>query len=119
MIDDDAIFRWSGDEEFLTDNFTGVVMTLLDGWTFWIEDQPSKHRFRFTQGLILTDPSGTDPLGTPTNVVWSLSEQAVSNVVTVDTGGTALTAQQTKDAMTLATVEAIASGSLEARQEDL
>ncbi len=89
FIDDDAIFTWSGAEEFITASFTGVVMFMLDGWTIWTEDQPSQHKFRFTEGLILVS-GGANPLGSPDNVTWSLSEQAVSSVteVTSTTGAT-------------------------------
>jgi hypothetical protein len=78
-IDQDAVFTWSGDEEFITDNRTGVVLIMQDGWQLWTENQGSKHRFRITQGLVLDSASG-DPLGSPTNIVWSLAEQSVSSI---------------------------------------
>ncbi len=84
FIDDDAIFTWTGAEEFLTDNFTGVVLILQNGWTIWTEDQGSQHKFRMTEGLVL-DSLGANPLGAPLLITWSLSEQAVSNVSNLNT----------------------------------
>lgn len=81
FIDNDAIFSWSGNETYdpVSGATTGVVMNMLDGWTLWTANQGSTHRFRIVSGLVLVSGGG-DPLGTPTNITWSLSEQAVSNV---------------------------------------
>jgi len=81
-IDDNTMFTWSGFDEFATGTFTGIVMKMLDGWTIWTEDQGAKHRFKITNGLIITDPPGGDPFGTPTNIVWSIAEQSVSALLT-------------------------------------
>lgn len=80
-IDQDKISIASGNETYdpASGATTGVVLTMQDGWTLWTEDQGAKHRLRITAGLVL-DSVGGDPLGTPTNIVWSVSEQAVSNV---------------------------------------
>lgn len=85
-IDLNAIFSWSGNEIYdpVTGATTGVVMNMQNGWTLWTANQGSKHRFRITSGLIL-DSAGGDPLGTPTNIVWSLAEQSVSNVTGLGT----------------------------------
>lgn len=86
FIDDDAIFTWTGAEEYITNTETGVVMIMQNGWTIWTEDQGVKHRFEINRGLIIDSIAG-DPLGTPTNIIWSLAEQAVSAVTTVAGGG--------------------------------
>lgn len=96
-IDLNAIFSWSGNEIYdpVTGATTGVVMNMQNGWTLWTANQGSKHRFRITSGLIL-DSAGGDPLGTPTNIVWSLAEQSVSNVSnlsTLETGQTNIEAK--------------------------
>jgi len=80
-IDLDRIFIWSGYEEYQTGTFTGVVMTMQNGWTLWTAPQGSEHRLRITQGIVL-DSAGGDPIGMPTNIVWSLSEQSVSALLT-------------------------------------
>lgn len=85
-IDDDQMFSWSGLDEYETGTFTGIVLKMLNGWTLWTEDQGAKHRFKITQGLVITSPPGGDPLGTPTNVVWSVSEQSVSALLTAGGG---------------------------------
>lgn len=75
-IDNDKLFTWSGFEEYQPNTYSGVIM-IMQGWTIWALDQPSKHRIRFTQGLILDSLQG-DPFGTPDNVIWSVAEQSVS-----------------------------------------
>jgi len=82
FIDDDQMFSWSGLDEFQTGVFTGIVLKMLDGWELWTEDQGAKHRFQITQGLVITDPPGGDPFGTPTNIIWSVAEQSVSALLT-------------------------------------
>jgi len=89
-IDEDKIQVFSGLDEFITGNFTGVVMKMQDGWEIWTEDQGSKHRFIITQGLIITEPAGGDPMGTPTNIVWSVAEQTVSALLASTGGATTL-----------------------------
>jgi len=87
LIDDNQMFSWSGLDEFQSGVFTGIVMKMLDGWEIWTLDQGAKHRFRITQGLIVTDPPGGDPFGTPTNIIWSVAEQSVSALLTAAAGG--------------------------------
>lgn len=78
--DDDDIFTWSGLEPLAGGNVVGIVMVMRPGWTIWTIDAGAKHRFQITEGIILGD-AGADPLGTPTNVVWSLAEYTVSSLL--------------------------------------
>lgn len=78
--EDSDVFTWSGLESLSGGNSVGIVMVLRPGWTLWTEDAGSKHRFRITEGIVLGD-SGADPLGTPTNIIWSLAEYTVSSIL--------------------------------------
>ena len=80
LADDSDIFTWSGLEALAGGNVVGIVMVLRPGWTLWTTDAGAKHRFRITEGIVLGD-SGTDPLGTPTNIIWSLAEYTVSSTL--------------------------------------
>jgi len=79
-IDDSEIFTWSGFESLDGGNSTGIVMVLEPGWTIWTIDSGSTHRFRVTEGIILGD-AGSDPLGSPANIIWSLAEYTVSSIL--------------------------------------
>lgn len=80
LADDSDIFSWTGLESLAGGNVTGIVMVLRPGWTIWTTDAGAKHRFRITEGIVLGD-AGSDPLGTPTNVIWSLAEYTVSSIL--------------------------------------
>jgi len=95
-IDLDSVFTWQGREEFATGDFTGLNITMQNGWTIWTEDQGAKHRFRITQGLIL-DSAGGDPMGTPTNIVWSVPEHSVSALLTAAAGASSGGSDRTLD----------------------
>jgi len=80
FIDDSDVFTWSGFDALAGGNNVGIVMVMRPGWSIWTIDAGSKHRFQITEGIILGD-SGADPLGTPTNIIWSLAEYTVSSIL--------------------------------------
>lgn len=86
-IELDAIALISGLDEYSTGIFTGVIMKMLDGWELWTLNQGSKHRLIIEKGLVITEPAGGDPFGTPTNIVWSIAEQSVSALLTSTSSG--------------------------------
>lgn len=83
LVELDQIFSWSGFDLLPLGDRTGIVMILLNGWTFWTEDQPSPHKFRFAKGII-SSGSGF-PLGTPANITWLLAESTVSSLANAQT----------------------------------
>ncbi len=79
-IEDSDIFTWSGLESLPGGNAVGIVMVMRPGWTLWTIDAGGAHRFQITEGIILGD-AGSDPLGTPANITWSLAEYTVSSIL--------------------------------------
>jgi hypothetical protein len=85
-IDRDKLTISTGNDVYdqTTGATTGVVMFMQDGWTIWVEDQVSRHKVKFTAGLVL-DQAGGEPLGDPLNVNWERADQSVSNVSNLTT----------------------------------
>ncbi len=79
-VEDSDIFTWSGLESLPGGNAVGIVMVMRPGWTLWTIDAGAAHRFQITEGIILGD-AGSDPLGSPVNIVWSLAEYTVSSIL--------------------------------------
>jgi hypothetical protein len=80
LADDDLPFTWTGFEDLDGTNRVGIVMTLLDDWEVWTEDQGSPHVFKITKGIIISSGAARQ-FGTPTNITWVVPEYTVSSIL--------------------------------------
>ncbi len=77
--------------------FTGIVLTLLNGWKIKVNGTPgSETQYTINQGDLVTDDA-TSPTVFGTNVKWEIQQSTSPALVTANTGSTTIVGKRSLD----------------------